>query len=411
MLISILSQITLGEGNATECTNGECEDEDEEKEDECNSDSECNSDEQCTNGECIDKDECTDDSQCPEGKCFNGECFNGTVLNDTLINGFFGISGKNFLGTLDFIELFAKDRLELSSKEDIEIESEFIGIGGEDIEIVGNDIQIGDGKNIRMKSDEVGIEGNNIDLSTINGEISITDNKIIISSKNHVFIEGKGEVEIGGEIFKIEGNDVEIKANEIRLGPSDISSPFIITNKGNVGIGVMSPTLALDVFNANTQKHAAAAFSSNNPATWIAFQSAGTTGDLPQIGVIGNMLQLQTSGTGQLSITPEGNVGIGMSTPNAKLYVEGSRGGYGIISQGANVGIFGYGINGMGIFGYGANWGGFFQNSKNPKNFCYLGGEGYSLYCKGDVYLEGKVDIKGKLSVAGSLYVNGKLIK
>ena len=200
-------------------------------------------------------------------------------------------------------------------------------------------------------------------------------------------------------------------ASEITPGTFGGLATDAFSFPGNVGIGVTSPTFALDVFNANTQKHAAAVFSSNNPATWIAFQSAGTTGDLPQIGVIGNMLQLQTSGTGQLSITPEGNVGIGMSTPNAKLYVEGSRGGYGIISQGANVGIFGYGINGMGIFGYGANWGGFFQNSKNPKNFCYLGGEGYSLYCKGDVYLEGKVDIKGKLSVAGSLYVNGKLIK
>ena len=110
-------------------------------------------------------------------------------------------------------------------------------------------------------------------------------------------------------------------ASEITPGTFGGLATDAFSFPGNVGIGVTSPTFALDVFNANTQKHAAAVFSSNNPATWIAFQSAGTTGDLPQIGVIGNMLQLQTSGTGQLSITPEGNVGIGIGAPTVNLDV------------------------------------------------------------------------------------------
>jgi hypothetical protein len=97
-------------------------------------------------------------------------------------------------------------------------------------------------------------------------------------------------------------------------------TPLVIDNNGNVGIGTTSPNALLHINNPST---------SNSATTQLTIQQSGipnintalrvtaqSSGDLFRTSIVNN-------GTEHLTITSGGNVGIGTTSPGAKLEVNG----------------------------------------------------------------------------------------
>ncbi|MEA9357686.1 tail fiber domain-containing protein [Bacteriovorax sp. PP10] len=89
-----------------------------------------------------------------------------------------------------------------------------------------------------------------------------------------------------------------------------------ILNTGNVGIGTTAPTQKLSVAGTYTTD-----FTGND----IVFSRAGAPSYISQGGIGGNLLFLSSYATAKdtnaLALLANGNFGIGMTTPNASLYV------------------------------------------------------------------------------------------
>jgi len=94
-----------------------------------------------------------------------------------------------------------------------------------------------------------------------------------------------------------------------------------ILRNGAVGIGTSSPgyTLEVDGGTDNT----IASFVSTDAGSFISFVDDSTTsGEYVQIGAVGNELAIRTNNASVVRIDDSGNVGIGTTTPSAKLTVE-----------------------------------------------------------------------------------------
>jgi hypothetical protein len=135
--------------------------------------------------------------------------------------------------------------------------------------------------------------------------------------------------------------------NVSRLISSSTSSPQMsfytsgnerirIDQSGNVGIGITTPAKALHVFSSN--EVIAGLFESSNTSAYVTFiDSATTNSNQVRIGSAGNEMRLFTGGTDSVRIDSTGNVGIGTTTPQAKLDVRvGGTSGYGRIKLAAN---------------------------------------------------------------------------
>jgi YVTN family beta-propeller protein len=89
-------------------------------------------------------------------------------------------------------------------------------------------------------------------------------------------------------------------------------------NGGNVGIGTMSPTAPLEVYNPNNSQ--VALFQSGNADAWIALQPASGSLWRVQAQTTGNFtIYDQTNSASRLSINSSGNVGIGATSPVSSL--------------------------------------------------------------------------------------------
>lgn len=123
---------------------------------------------------------------------------------------------------------------------------------------------------------------------------------------------------------------------------SGFTEKMRILSTGNVGIGTTTPGAKLDITGDASTGGAAAAIrftETGNAASrnWLVGPSSGSNyGDLSfkvSSALGGNPL---TSGTEVLTIKPSGNVGIGSTTPYAKLSVQGAGTGTGVAFQTTN---------------------------------------------------------------------------
>ena len=100
---------------------------------------------------------------------------------------------------------------------------------------------------------------------------------------------------------------------------TSLSTKFTILTSGNVGIGTTSPGFKFVVQDDGTDQMIAD-FRDSNSVYGLLLSSTGTGGKIEGRGT-NHDLTINTSGTGDITLIPGGNVGIGTTAPGNKLHV------------------------------------------------------------------------------------------
>ena len=173
-----------------------------------------------------------------------------------------------------------------------------------------------------------------VGIGTTSPSEKLDVNGSIIS--NNSFLLQSGTTLIGGIVNT--GGALDIQSDSTRdvsIGSAtNPQSLFVEGSNGNLGIGTTSPGYKLEV-NAGTTNNIAKFESSDGGGVITVKDSGGEVG----FSNVGNDMFLKTSSsqTNQMSILNSGNVGIGTTTPAAKLEVDkGGEGTY-LIVGGDNV--------------------------------------------------------------------------
>jgi len=122
---------------------------------------------------------------------------------------------------------------------------------------------------------------------------------------------------------------------DLRFHVSRDSEAMRIDSSGKVGIGTSSPEKALHI-NSGTSNIGVRVESSDATAS-IEFMDSGTTGSLQsaRVGGISNDFFVQTNGTERMRIDSSGNVGINTASPVATLHTVAKAGTTGFLLTGA----------------------------------------------------------------------------
>ena len=166
----------------------------------------------------------------------------------------------------------------------------------------------------------ISLNGNGTIQSLLNSNLTIggnTTGNIILSPNN-----GLGSVGIGTTtpigVLNVNGTAPgkaltilnETGGNDIFTASAGGNTRFVIANNGNVGIGNSRPSSALDVWGLSGTA-SVASFSGNTSFAGLVIDNSGT----------GDILTASSSGMTRLTLTNNGNLGIGTATPGARLQV------------------------------------------------------------------------------------------
>ena len=113
----------------------------------------------------------------------------------------------------------------------------------------------------------------------------------------------------------------------IRLGRNGTSNDIFITgSSGNVGIGTSSPSYKLDVSGSNTRfNNSGGSFELDIVSSAVTSRITSTTSVFSLGSLTNNPVTFITNAGEKMRIAADGNVGIGTTSPSAKLHVEGSQ--------------------------------------------------------------------------------------
>ncbi len=220
---------------------------------------------------------------------------------------------------------------------------------------------------------------------------------------------------------------------DIRISPD--GDTFF--NGGNVGIGTTSPARKLEITNGPVRINGSGKYFDIGPqnSSWVHFYTDVSQGyyfnqkvtvDTGLVSSYDEPLQLQTSGSTKMFINTNGNVGIGTTSPSAKLEVAGWYGrtahnNGGLVGSYNNVGGNGAKTNPIYVIGsnykpnesdlnnmYGIGYA--YNNNASYLSGLRSSGNGWGLYAAADgdarIFLNAST---GDIDVADDIYLNDDL--
>ena len=163
--------------------------------------------------------------------------------------------------------------------------------------------------NTRQLTGSYGITGS---ISVISGSIIGTASNALTASYVNPLVQN---VIITGSTFISSSN-----ATQLQVG----SNLLFVSSSGRVGIRNTTPNSDLEIYGVGSGDGTLRLTRGNNNANYVAL-SGGTSGAIYNINTSGVQDHIfQTGGTERMRISGSGNVGIGTTTPIAKLHITGS---------------------------------------------------------------------------------------
>jgi len=184
---------------------------------------------------------------------------------------------------------------------------------------------------------------------------------------------------------------------------SFISPNLFIKNDGNVGIGTTAPSHRLSInggpFWTTNNWSGAVELTNASAIGWQAnaggqrFGIGQSTGGLYFFRTTSNPGTTVSPANYDMVITDVGKVGIGTTSPGAKLHVDSPTGTAVYGSSGSGDGVYGYTLNGTGVYGYTASGIGVYGLSGRGTGVYGSSINGYAGY------FDGKAKVTGHLEV------------
>ena len=159
--------------------------------------------------------------------------------------------------------------------------------------------------------------------------MSFTSGQILTASQLNVFTPGTKIKNANGSAsdptytFDGDANTGMFRSGTDELGFSTAGSQRLtIQADGQVGIGTTTPFAPLQIFNSTTDT--IARIGSGDNGVYISFYDSGSTNETnARMGAYNDALVFLTGGSDRVTIKDDGDVGIGITTPQQRLDVAG----------------------------------------------------------------------------------------